>query len=203
MKNNFLLVDSYKEHFGVNFDKNKKVEVVIIDKELFVKEFEFTSGKQLKNFFHKDIKVAFETAKFLFHYEIIKSRNKIKLILYGINASDKLKEIWQKYKVKKVLPIQYLLVYAVKKVSKESSFVVIYSLKESLYIVDVEHGHIQYNRLFKMYKQDKIDLGVLLNYSQYDRKKPLYVIIQQNEVIVDIEDAYEFKNIERETINVP
>ncbi|QAA32052.1 hypothetical protein [Clostridium manihotivorum] len=203
MKNNFLLVDSYKEQFSLNFDKTRKVEVVIIDKELFVREFEFSSGKQLKNFFHKDIKVAFETAKFLFHYEIIKSRNKIKLILYGINAVEKVKEIWQKYKVKKVLPIQYLLAYSVKKVSKGNSFVVIYSLKESLYIVDLEHGHIQYNRLFKMYKQDGINLEVLLDYSQYDRKKPLYVIKQEDEVIIDIENKYEFKIIERETVNVP
>ncbi|GFP76716.1 hypothetical protein [Clostridium fungisolvens] len=202
MKSNFIIIDSYRETFSDKFDKKRSASIMITEKELFIRKFEFSSGKDLKRFLNGEIKTMFDTSKFLFHHEIETHKNRKILTIYGINANEKIEILCSSFKIKNIYPIQYLVVNAVKKVVKSRSFSIMYSFDKTTYFIDVEDGSIKHN---KLYKQDGnvINLEEVLNYNHVPIQKNIYVVGKRKNSFIYDATKYNVEYLEREAINVP
>ncbi|GKU23982.1 hypothetical protein [Clostridium folliculivorans] len=202
MKSNFIIIDSYRETYSEKFNKKRPASIMITEKELFIREFEFSSRKDLKKFLDGEIKTMFDTSKFLFHHEIETHKKKKVLTIYGINANEKIEILCSSFKIKNIYPIQYLVANAVKKAIKNRSFIIIYNFAKTTYFIDVEDGSIKHNKLYKQ-DCDVINLEEILNYNHVPMQKNIYVVRKSNESFIYDTTKYNVEYLEREAINVP
>lgn len=202
MKSNFIIIDSYREKYSEKFDKKRPASIIITEKELFIREFEFSSRKDLKRFLDREIKTMFDTSKFLFHHEIETHKKKKILTIYGINANEKIEILCSDFKIKNIYPIQYVVVDGVKKVIKNKSFIIIYNFAETTYFIDVEDGCIKHNKLHKQ-KSYVINIEEILNYNHAPMQKKIYIIGKSKDRFIYDIAKYNVECLEREGINVP
>ncbi|MBK1811007.1 hypothetical protein JHL18_10245 [Clostridium sp. YIM B02505] len=202
MKNNFIIIDSYRETYSERFDKKKPASIMIAEKEMFIREFEFPSRKDLMRFLDGEIKTMFDTSKFLFHHEIETHKKKKVLTIYGINANEKIEILCSSFKIKNIYPIQYLVANEVKRVIKNRSFIIIYNFGETTYFIDVEDGNIKHNKLYKQ-DDDVINLEEILNYNNVPMQKNIYFLMKSKYSLTYDTAKYKVEYLEREAINVP
>ncbi|GFZ30478.1 hypothetical protein CSC2_10040 [Clostridium zeae] len=202
MRSNFIIIDSYRESYSEKFNKKRPASIIVTEKELFIREFEFSSRKNLKQFLDGEIKTMFDTSKFLFHYEIETHKKRKVLTIYGINANEKIEILCSSFKIKNINPIQYLVVNAVEKVIKDRSFSIIYSFAKTTYFIDVEDGSIKHNKLYKQ-DYDVINLEEVVNYNHCPMQKNIYVVGKSKDSFIYDATKYNVAYLEREAINIP
>lgn len=117
----------------------KKVNIIILDEELYIKTIDINNKLNICNI----IKKSFGNNKdFLFHYFTL---NNEKVILYAIKGGEILESLCSETVFIKVIPIQiYVLNYFKRKLKKES-LSIIFTFKNTYYYIDYCNGYINRN----------------------------------------------------------
>ena len=147
-----------KDHYRFGFEKasleniksivkkKKKGDFIILDEELYIKQYDTTKSLEIKYIINNKIKVEFNSDNYLIHH--LKDDKEKKTYIYAIKGGDKLMPFLDYINKIKVTPIQFLLLKYIKRSIKKRNFEALIEVKNKFYYIQVKNNIIIKNLLF-------------------------------------------------------
>lgn len=120
--------------------KNKKANFVILDEELYIKEYDTTKRSEIKNIINNEIKKEFNNDDYLIHFTI--DRKNKKTFIYAIKGGNRIVPFIKDIKKIKVKPIQFILIKFLKEKIGKRKFESLIEVNEKYYFLEVNNNFI-------------------------------------------------------------
>lgn len=149
-----------KDHYRFGFEKvsleniknivkkKKKGNFIILDEELYIKQYDTTKTSKIKYIIDNEIKKEFNSDNYLIHH-CIDNKEK-KTYIYAIKGGDKLMPFLDYINKMKVTPIQFLLLKYIRRSIKKRNFEALIEVKDKFYYIEVKNNIIIKNLLFNL-----------------------------------------------------
>lgn len=120
--------------------KNKKANFIILDEELYIKEYYTIKKTEVKNIINNEVKNEFNNDDYLIHFDIDRKNNKT--FIYAIKGGNKIDPFIRYVRKIKVNPIQFILIKFLKEKIKKRDFKSLVDVNGKYYFIKVSNGFI-------------------------------------------------------------
>lgn len=141
------------ENIKSQVKRNRSGNFIILDEEIYIKEYNTIKIKEIKYIIDNEIKQELSSDDYLIHFSIdYKGR---KTFIYAIKGGDKLSPFLDYIKKIKVTPIQFLILKGIRRNIKKKNFESVIEVNDKYYYIKVKNNIIIKNLLFTS-KEDSI-----------------------------------------------
>lgn len=136
------------ENMKNTIKKKKKGSFIILDEEIYIKQYDTTKISEIKTIINDKIKKEFNSDNYLIHF-CIDNKEK-KTFIYAIKGGDRLMPFLDYLNKIKVTPIQFLMLKNIRKNIKKRNFKALIEIKDKHYYIEVKNNIIIKNLLFSI-----------------------------------------------------
>lgn len=136
------------ENIKAEVKKKKRGDFIILDEEIYIKQYDTTKISQIKYIINNQIKKEFNSDNYLIHF-CIDHKNK-KTFIYAIKGGDRLRPFLDYINKIKVTPIQFLILKNIRKNIKKRNFKALIKIEDKYYYIQVENNIIIKNLLLNI-----------------------------------------------------
>ncbi len=135
------------ENIKAEIQKSKSGNFIILDEEIYIKEYNTIKIREIKCIINNEIKQEFNSDDYLIHFSI--DYKDKKTFIYAIKGGDKIIPFLDYIKKIKVIPIQFLILKRIRKNIKKKNFESIIEVNDKYYYIEVKNNIIIKNLLLK------------------------------------------------------
>lgn len=165
------------ENIKTEIQKSRSGDFIILDEEIYIKEYNTIKIREIKRIINNEIKQEFNSDDYLIHFSI--DYKEKKTFIYAIKGGDKIMPFLDYIKKIKVMPIQFLILKRIRRNIKKKNFKSLIKVDDKYYYIEVRNNIIIKNLLLKS-KEDNIKSHNIITGKFYYPFKNKNLIIGEN-----------------------